>query len=157
MVSIIGTGVVLHSFLGILALMGATIIAFAVMNVNYQSLFKLKMWAIVTTIVTLVLNFLGDILYVIYRDPAPTSARSILKAGSTPWVHSIGMEFKEHAAQFVPVILVVITFIIFYYNQDIIKNKEIKKIVRNLSLVSIIIILIVFALGTFITQVQPIA
>jgi hypothetical protein len=142
-----------HGLLGVLVLMG-TGGALALLWSPRKSLNPLKFFSSLGTASAFLAALLGDALYIIYRSPE--NARSILKAGENKWVHSIGMEFKEHVGHFIPVLLLIAAFIVFYYREDAIKNRGLRRTVMAFLVLSLLYTFVEMSWGAFITGVQPV-
>lgn len=79
--------------------------------------------------------FIGVILLIIswiiagyyYVNVYGKKVKPIIKGGPSPWAHSIGMETKEHIFLFLPFLAILACSIIFKYQNQLIKNKELNK------------------------------
>jgi len=148
------TGII-HGLLGtgfLMAFAGALV---ELVELGARGVKRLKIYTTVMAAILMTKIILGDFIYTFYRAPTPDSPRSLIKAGTTPWVHNIGMELKEHIAHYVPVLLVIVTFIVFYYNDALIKDRRLRAIIAVLLSAAMLWTLIAFGLGAYITKTQP--
>lgn len=144
---------VVHGVAGVLILMGigGTLVALWDPKRNPR---MLKVFSLLAAISSLFTVIFGDLLYIIYRSP--DNARTIIRAGDYSWAHSIGMEFKEHVGHFVPVLLLVAVFMIFYFDEDVIKNKSLRRSVMVFMASSLLLVFAELVLGTLIAGIQPV-
>ncbi len=117
MVSILGKDFALYSHLliGILLIVLPIIILFKIASKNYP---RIKSYSLITAILSWLLLFTGGRLYLIFYP----ATKTLIKAGSRPWVHEILMETKEHWGLLLP--LIATTAAILIYSN---KLKESKK------------------------------
>ncbi len=153
MISLLNLPAHVHVILGTLILFSIVGSIVSLMKTSIKNLVLLKTFSVISFITGLLSVLVGDIAYIGYRRPE--GARILIKEGPVPWVHTIGMEFKEHVAHFIPVILFIALFLIFYYREEIFEKKELRRIVAALYMIALILILVIFLLGVYITSVQP--
>lgn len=93
------------------------------------------------------------IVYPWYREKVPTSARSELLAdpNTADW-HEFGMEWKEHAAWIVPMLATAAAFVVLYYREDLVRNKQARRLGLTLLTASFAIAAVVGLLGALITK-----
>jgi hypothetical protein len=118
---------------------------------------RLNIGTIVMAVISWVTVISGTYLvYPWYRANIPTSPRSLLlsipeKAG---W-HNFAMEWKEHIAWFVPILATVVAFLVLYYGKDLVKKKDIRKIIFALFILAFTGAAIAGVLGAFINKAAP--
>ena len=146
----------LHGFLGTVLIMGLAIAIWEAAFPRGRSLKAMQINAIAMTAVVILLDLIGDLVYVRYRMADPSSPRNIILAGDRPWVHSLLMEFKEHVAHFIPLILFVVVIILFVYDIRNKENSKARKVVMTLLVVSLVLTLSLLLMGAIITNTAPI-
>ncbi len=147
---------VIHGFLGTLFAMGLAIAIWQAQFPAHRSLRPLQVNAILLTVLVTVKDFLGDIVYVTYRKDIPSSARSLILAGSRPWVHEIVMEYKEHMAHFLPAILLVAVAVVFVYDIRAPENRTARRVAVSLFAVSLVLALAALFMGALLTSTAPV-
>lgn len=147
---------VLHGFLGTILVVGLVIAIWEASFPRGRSLRVLQVNTIVMTVAVLIIDLVGDLIYVRYRMSDPSSARSLILAGNKPWVHNLLMEMKEHVAHFIPLILLVVVAIVFVYDIRKSENSTARKVVVTLLSVSLVITLLVLLMGAIVTNQAPI-
>jgi len=97
------------------------------------------------------------IVYPWYRDPAPTSPRSLLIAdpARAEW-HTFGMEWKEHVAWFAPILATAVAFVVLYYGAQLAKEHGLRKAVIALFVIAFATAAVAGIFGAFINKVAPI-
>jgi len=97
------------------------------------------------------------IVYPWYRDPAPTSPRSLLLADTSKadW-HGFGMEWKEHIAWIAPLLATAVAYTVTYYGVSLIKRQRIRKVLMVTFTAAFLIAAVAGALGAFITKAAPV-
>lgn len=69
------------------------------------------------------------VVYPWYRDPAPDSPRSIIRANpATEQWHSFGMEVKEHIAWLSPLLATAVVFIVLYYGAQLARHDRLRNV-----------------------------
>jgi hypothetical protein len=147
---------VIHGFLGTVFAMGLAVAIWQAQFPAHRSLRPLKVNAIALTVLVTLKDFLGDLVYVTYRADVPDSARSVILAGSRPWVHEIIMEYKEHMAHFLPAILLVAVALLFVYDIREPENRTARKVVVSLFAVSLALALAALFMGALLTSTAPV-
>ncbi|MBS3120033.1 hypothetical protein J4475_04405 [Candidatus Woesearchaeota archaeon] len=147
---------IVHGLLGTVFLMAFAGSYAELIQLTHAGMKRVKWGITIMAGTAIIIDLLGDLIYTVYRAPVPDSARSLIKAGSTPWVHEIGMELKEHVAHFVPVLMLIALFMVVYYKEDLVKSKELRAITAGLLVTAMLVTLVAFGLGAYITKVQPI-
>ena len=97
------------------------------------------------------------VVYPWYRDPAPTSPRSILLADESlaDW-HHFGMEWKEHVAWLSPLLATAVAFIVVYYGTGLVRNARLRRIVMVMFILAFAFAAFAGAFGALITKAAPI-
>lgn len=147
---------VIHGFLGTVFAMGLAIAIWQAQFPAHRSLRPLRVNAIALTVLVTVKDFLGDLVYVTYRADTPDSARSVILAGSRTWVHEIVMEYKEHMAHFLPVILLVAVVLLFVYDIREKENRTPRRVLVSLFAVSLALSLAALFMGALLTSTAPV-
>jgi len=143
-----------HGFFGLVLLMAFSGILVWLSSSQKSDIKKIKIAAVVMLIITLVLFITGVGAYAVYRSSG--GARESILAGDKAWVHNILMELKEFTGFYVLVIMFVITCFVFHFNEQIIIDKKIKKMLIYLLIIMMIWTLLTFGLGAYITKVKAI-
>lgn len=97
------------------------------------------------------------IVYPWYRDPAPTSAKSILLSDSSTadW-HDFGMEWKEHIAWMSPILATCVAVIVLYYGTPLIKHDRVRKTTLTLFVLAFGFAAVAGLFGALITKAAPV-
>ncbi len=157
MVSGIEITAITHGFLGTVFLMAFAGAFAELIELTNGGIKRLKIGAVLMLASITLTDILGDLVYTVYRSSAKESARSVILAGPTPWVHTVLMELKEHIAHFVPLLLFVVVFMAFYYDKELLEKKELRYLAIALLVFAMFITLLVFGLGAYITKIKPVA
>ena len=104
----------------------------------------------------LFIDITGIYVYSIYRSSDPASAKSKILASETSWVHTILMEFKEFAGIFVALLMLFITSFALHYKSKILQEKKLRNSVLILLIFAMLLTLLTFGLGAYITKVQSV-
>lgn len=131
-----------------------SIIALVSFNKKYFKV--LKYLILLMTLTVIITDLLGIYIYGIYRNPSADSARSKILASDTPYVHEIFMEFKEFSGIYVAILMILTSFVVFEYKTKVLEDKKIRNLVLFLLIFSMLLTLITFGLGAYITKVQSI-
>lgn len=86
--------------------------------------------------------------YVLYYGKA---VKPVIKAGATPWVHTVIMETKEHIFLFLPFAALVITLLFYLFGNNLDQNLKIKKAVFVLTAIVVIIGIAAILMGILIS------
>jgi len=146
---------IVHGFLGTVFLMAFSGAFAELVELTHHGARRVKIGATLMFIASVLLSISGGILYAIYRAPVPESARSKLLASSAPWVHTILMEMKEFTGMFVPVILAVAVYIAWRHSPELDSDKIIRKVLAGMLGLAMLVTLLTFGLGAYITKIQP--
>lgn len=116
----------LHMIFGI----SIVFLSFIILNSTNDKLTKLKVLSAITAAISWLLMVPAAILYITFYP----ATKTLVKAGSWPWAHSILMETKEHWGILIPFIATVAALLVFDN-----KIKESKKWWQLLIVLSILI------------------
>ena len=145
---------IMHGVFGVMILMGIGGALVSLWGDPKRNPRMLKFFSLLAAFSALIVVVFGDALYAIYRSPQ--NARDIIRAGDYKWAHSIGMEFKEHVGHFIPVLLLIVVFIVFYFDEDIVKNENLRRSVMVFLTASLLLTIVELVLGTLIAGIQPV-
>jgi hypothetical protein len=97
------------------------------------------------------------VVYPWYRDPAKTSAKSILlaNAGTAEW-HNFGMEWKEHVGWLAPIAATVVAFTVAYYGPALAKKVGERRTVAIFFIVAFTCAAFAGIFGAFLNKVAPV-
>lgn len=97
------------------------------------------------------------IVYVWYRDPSPTSPRSLLLANPAraEW-HRFGMEWKEHVAWLAPILATAVAFVVFYYGPRLANEPAMRRVLIALFILAFAAAGVAGLFGAFINKMAPI-
>ena len=143
-----------HGFLGLIFLMAFSGIFVWLNRARKDDIDKIRLSVVIMLVISLFLFITGVSAYSIYRQAG--SAREFIRASNQPWVHNILMELKEFTGFYVLVLMIVVTYFVFSFNVEILKNQKLKKMLVTLLILVMIWTLITFAFGVYITKVKPI-
>jgi len=144
----------IHGLIAAIFLMGFTGAIVDLLNGSKNAVGRLKLW--ITSMLGSVwfLWFSGTFIYIAYR--APGGPRELLKAGALPWLHEIIFELKEFSGAFVPLFMIVPAYLIWYYKEEVLENRQLRNIVITLLIVAMLWTLGVFGAGALVTKYAPI-
>jgi hypothetical protein len=119
---------------------------------------RLKVWTAAMAVVAWLTVFTGTwIVYPWYRDPAPTSPKSILLSSeSTAQWHEFAMEWKEHVAWLAPMLATAVAFVVAYYGVRLVRRPEWRWPLLILFTLAFIAAGIAGLFGAFITKAAPV-
>jgi len=97
------------------------------------------------------------VVYPWYRDPSPTSAKSVLVADPdlAEW-HEFGMEWKEHIAWLSPVLATVVAFIVIYYGTNLARHDRVRRTTLTLFVLAFLFAAVAGLFGALITKAAPV-
>lgn len=100
--------------------------------------FKMLRWFSLLGFLALMISWTisGGYYYVTYYGKA---IKPIIKAGATPWVHSIIMEAKEHIFLFLPFLAFLAMLILWFYNESLAEKPKLKSAVAAISFLIMVI------------------
>ncbi len=142
----------LHGFLGVVTLAGLAVALWAALARPEPGLKTLRLSTLVITVTSIALVLLGDIAYVGYRS----SARAVILASDRPWIHRTLMEFKEHMAHFLPLILLAALVMVYAEGKRVRGETGPRRILASLLLLSLAITLAALILGAYIAATAPV-
>jgi hypothetical protein len=98
------------------------------------------------------------VVYPWYRNPAPSSPRSMLLAdpGLADW-HHFGMEWKEHIAWISPILATVVAFIVVYHGAGLVRHDRVRRTALTLFVLAFVMAAVAGLFGALITKAAPIA
>ena len=99
-----------------------------------------------------------------YRATPPEGAaelgaypRSMLLADpNTAWLHSIGMEIKEHVPWIAAMLATAVAFIVVRHGDHLVRNSSIRRAVLGCLAISLALVSAVALLGVFVNKVAPV-
>lgn len=140
-----------HGFLGALFVAGLVVAIWQAASPGRRDLTALKVNAIALAFMVTAMNVLGFILYGVYREDAPDSARNLILAGSKPWVHDVLMEFKVYAAPALSVTMLAVVAIVFLYDIRKEENRTAWRAVLWILIASLLLTLVILFIGAMTT------
>ncbi len=146
----------LHAFLGTVLIAGLAVAIWQSLFPAGRSLPAIRANAVAMAVVAVVIDVLGDMVYTAYRLKSATSPRSVILAGNSPWIHEILMEFKEHAAHFVPALLLVAVALLFVYDIRRGECGTARKAAVAVFALALLMTVTVLLFGAFVNNAAPI-
>ena len=152
---------VLHGFLGLLLIMGLMLVLGGLiqMKINGNGFRMIKVGTAMLLVSSVILALSGIYLYSLYRGGSEgtpgSSARSIIKASSRPWVHGIMMEMKEFIGVYVPIIIAMMYVVVKTYGAGFVENKKARTMFTILLALAVVWTVVTFGFGAFITKTVP--
>ena len=152
---------VLHGFLGLLLIMGLMLVLGGLIQsrVNGGGFQLIKIGTAMLLVSSVILALSGIYLYSLYRGGSEgtpgSSARSIIKASSRPWVHGIMMEMKEFIGVYVPIIIAMMYVVVKTYGAGFVENKKARTMFTILLALAVVWTVVTFGFGAFITKTVP--
>ena len=137
-----------HALTGILSILAYLLLFIELLNPIDKNIMRIKTFTLLGTILIFISWIIGGYYYVTYYGP---DVKPLIKGGSTPWVHGIIMETKEHVFLFLPFLAVLVTGMIFHYNMGLHKNHKERLSVLLLCLLIISVGLSIVGMGYLIT------
>ncbi len=126
----------LHAFLGELGLASFLWVFIETLNPQKQRVKRAKIAALLGTIFLFASWFIGGYYY---TTDYGTNVKPLIKEGPQPWAHGVFMEAKEHIFLFLPFLSFLTFSLIKQYENNLEKNKKIKKSILWLCTLIIII------------------
>ena len=139
--------VAMHAITGILAIFAFLFVFIELLDPREKTIKRIQVFAYIGTILIFISWIVGGYYYVNYYGP---NVKPLITEGSTPWVHTVIMETKEHVFLFLPFLAILITGIIFSY-ADLLKSHKAKSSVLILSALIILIGLAIAGMGYLIS------
>lgn len=143
----------IHALLGVVMIIAMIGMIKLIKNVKARDVKSLKVYSSVAAVVSLITVLVGDFAYGIYSRA--DGAKALIKASENKWVHSIVMEFKEHVAHYVPVLLVAVMFMVFFYKDRLFDSESARKVTLSLVYLALVWAFITFILGILVLSYQP--
>ncbi|MBI2914592.1 MAG: hypothetical protein HYY08_01570 [Firmicutes bacterium] len=97
----------------------------------------------------------GAVVYTWYRAPVPESPRSLILGGPQPWVHTFGMEWKEHVALFVPILATAAAYLIWFFQDRLVIHRKARRVIIAVFALSAAFGGVAFTLGALVTKTAP--
>jgi len=143
-----------HGFLGILIIVGLPwALAELVALKDLSGVKRLKIVTLGVAICALLsCIILAAPTYIVYYP----EAKAEIKAGPTPWVHEILMEIKEHIGLLEPLIMLSAVFLIWYYSDNLLKEKDSRRSIMVLLVIAFLLAFLEMGLGAYIAKTGPI-
>jgi hypothetical protein len=126
---------------------------------------RLLQWLLLATAVLLWLTVIGGTYLVFppYRATPPEGItdlsqypRSLITSNpQTAWLHSFGMEIKEHMPWIAAMLATAVAFIATRHRSELLANKELKRMVTLMLTITFLLVAFVSVLGVFINKVAP--
>lgn len=131
----------LSIFLGIHVLIGVTGVAASYMTLMWLfkrnlSLRALRVSSLIAFIAYITAWITGGYYYVVYYGD---NVKPGIKEGSTPWVHSVIMEVKEHIFLFLPILAFVILLVVWLKGDRLQENQKLRNALALVALITLII------------------
>ena len=139
--------VTVHAVTGILSIFAFLLVFVELLSPGEKTIKRVKIFALIGTILIFISWIIGGYYYVNYYGP---DVKPLINQGSTPLVHSVIMETKEHVFLFLPFLAILTMGIIFSY-PDLLKNHKAKSSVLILSALIILIGLAIAGMGYLIS------
>ena len=146
-IKMINSLIAMHAITGILAIFAFLLVFVELLTPTEKIIKRIQIFAYIGTILIFISWIVGGYYYVNYYG---ADVKPIIKQGSTPWVHSIIMETKEHVFLFLPFLAILTTGIIFSY-ADLLKNHKAKSSVLILCALIVLIGLAITGMGYLIS------
>lgn len=143
----------IHALAGILAIFFFLFLFVELLRPD-PSIKKAKLFTLLGTILIFFSFATGGYYYV---SQYGTLVKPLIKKGTTPWVHSIIMETKEHLFLFLPYLTILLSGIIFKYSDDLSKNHKAKSSVLALCALIILVTLSIAGMGYLISTAARVA
>lgn len=89
-------------------------------------------------------------------DLAAFPQRLLIANAATSGWHSVGMEWKEHIAWFVPISITMVAFIFIHYGRDLRNHRQLRAGVLGFTLVSFLAAGVAGFFGAMINKVAPV-
>ena len=139
--------VTVHAVTGILSIFAFLLVFVELLSPTEKTIKRIQIFAYMGTILIFISWIAGGYYYVNYYGP---DVKPLINQGSTPWVHSVIIETKEHVFLFLPFLAILTMGIIFSY-PDLLKNHKAKSSVLILSALIILIGLAIAGMGYLIS------
>lgn len=138
----------IHALTGILSIFAFLLVVVELLGPTEKTIRRVKAFALLGTILIFTAWIAGGYYYVTSYGP---DVKPAIQGGSTPWVHFVIMETKEHIFLFLPFLAILVTGMISNFNSDLLKNHEAKSSVLLLSGLIILLGLVIAGMGYLIS------
>ncbi|MFQ5977312.1 MAG: hypothetical protein ACE5OZ_04165 [Candidatus Heimdallarchaeota archaeon] len=138
----------IHALAGILSIFAFFLIIIEFLTPTENAIKKIKIFSLLGTFLIFVSWVVGGYYYVTYYGD---DVKPAIKESSEPWIHSVGMETKEHIFLFLPFLAILVTSLIFNYDINLLKNEQAKNSVLMLCTLIILLDLTVAGMGFLIS------
>ncbi|MGI9861129.1 hypothetical protein SDD30_07055 [Moorella naiadis] len=143
----------IHGLLGFILLVAFATSFEAIANLNPASIRRLRISTLVMSGVAFFTIIMGNWIYIGYRLPDNARAWLIKNA---PYVHKLGMEFKEFIALFSLPLAVTAAYIVWTMGEDLIENKYLRYALAICVTLAFLYTTVAFGLGAAITKVKAV-
>jgi len=143
-----------HGFIGILLIVGTPWAAaelFALTSHNGVRRLKLVTLGLASA-AFLSCIFLAAPTYLNYYP----AAKAEILSSSTPWVHEVLMEVKEHIGLIEPMLLFSIAFLTWYQSDNLIEDKSMRSLIIALLIIAFLLAFAVMGMGAYIAKTAPV-
>jgi len=140
--------VAMHAMTGILSIFAFLVVFVELLSPTKKVIKRIKIFALIGTILIFISWTIGGYYYVIYYGP---DVKPAIKEGSSPWVHSVVMETKEHVFLFLPFLAILITGMIFSSDINLLENHKVKSYVLIICALIILLGLAITGMGYLIS------
>lgn len=118
------------------------------LNPSKSRIKRAKIVAVLGTIFIFLSWFAGGYSYVTNYG---TNVKPLIKAGPSPWAHSIFTESKEHIFLFLPFLSILVSSMIFAYGNKLETDKKARSAALILSITIVLIALLMAGMGYLIS------
>ncbi|MBI4492846.1 MAG: hypothetical protein HY690_08655 [Chloroflexi bacterium] len=118
---------------------------------------RLEIGTLVMALVAWLTVIIGTyVVYPWYRDPSPTSPRSLLLADPNKalW-HTFGMEWKEHVAWLAPILATAVAYVVIYYGPRLAQERRVRNALLVLFVLAFAAAAVAGLFGAFLNKVAP--
>jgi len=114
----------------------------------------LKWICLGTFFAVFLLNLTGAYGYILYRLPAPSAKATIV--ATAPWAHEVAFESMEYVSLIGPIIAATVTYILWHFKADVVKEPAIKKALLIILVVGIVWGLALIGAGVIPTRIAAV-
>ncbi len=139
----------LHAFLGELGLASFLWVFIEILNPEKHRIKRAKILATIGVIFLFASWIIGGYYYLTFYG---ANVKPVIKAGPEPWGHLIFMEAKEHIFLFLPFLGLLTLSLIKDYQNQIEKNKNIRKSILMMCVLILIIGAMMASMGYLISS-----
>ena len=123
-------------------------------------------WLTVAAAVLLWMSVLGGtyIVFPLYRATPPEGIASLaeyprallMSRPDTKWLHSFGMEIKEHMPWIAAMLATAAAFVVRRHRATMLTNASLRRVAGSLLAIAIVLVSFVALLGVFVNKVAPV-